>query len=71
MSRVPDPLIIGRVIGEVVDNFFPSVKITVTYNSNKQVANGHELMPALITARPRVEIGGDDMRTSYTLVSII
>ncbi|KAK5811918.1 hypothetical protein PVK06_027304 [Gossypium arboreum] len=68
MSRVPDPLIIGRVIGEVVDNFFPSVKITVTYNSNKQVANGHELMPALITARPRVEIGGDDMRPSYTLI---
>ncbi|MBA0826296.1 hypothetical protein Goarm_011161 [Gossypium armourianum] len=68
MSRVPDPLIIGRVIGEVVDNFFPSVKITVTYNSNKQVANGHELMPALITGRPRVEIGGDDMRPSYTLI---
>ncbi|KAK8283874.1 hypothetical protein V6Z12_D08G122800 [Gossypium hirsutum] len=68
MSRVPDPLIIGRVIGEVVDNFFPSVKKTVTYNSNKQVANGHELMPALITGRPRVEIGGDDMRPSYTLI---
>ncbi|KAK8558084.1 hypothetical protein V6N13_073763 [Hibiscus sabdariffa] len=70
MSRVPDPLIIGRVIGEVVDIFFPTVKMTVTYPSNKQVANGHELMPAVVTARPRVEIGGDDMRSSYTLIMI-
>ncbi|KAK8583498.1 hypothetical protein V6N13_108857 [Hibiscus sabdariffa] len=70
MSRVPDPLIIGRVIGEVVDIFFPTVKMTVTYTSNKQVANGHELMPAVVTARPRVEIGGDDMRSSYTLIMI-
>ncbi|XP_022734767.1 CEN-like protein 1 [Durio zibethinus] len=68
MSRVPEPLTIGRVIGEVVDNFSPSVKMTVTYNSNKQVANGHELMPAVITAKPRVEIGGEDMRASYTLI---
>ncbi|GMI76492.1 brother of FT and TFL1 [Hibiscus trionum] len=70
MSRVPDPLVIGRVIGEVVDIFFPTVKMTATYNSNKQVANGHELMPAVITARPRVEIGGDDMRSSYTLIMV-
>ncbi|KAK8511933.1 hypothetical protein V6N12_074622 [Hibiscus sabdariffa] len=44
--------------------------MTVTYPSNKQVANGHELMPAVVTARPRVEIGGDDMRSSYTLIMI-
>ncbi|XWS61131.1 hypothetical protein CRYUN_Cryun07bG0099100 [Craigia yunnanensis] len=68
MSRVPEALTIGRVIGEVVDNFSPSVKMTVTYNSNTQVANGHELMPAVITARPRVEIGGEDMRAAYTLI---
>ncbi|XP_021286657.1 CEN-like protein 1 [Herrania umbratica] len=68
MSRVPEPLTIGRVIGEVVDNFSPSVKMTVTYNSNKQVANGHELMPAVVAARPRVEIGGEDMRAAYTLI---
>ncbi|XVF50791.1 hypothetical protein PTKIN_Ptkin04bG0131600 [Pterospermum kingtungense] len=66
MSR--EPLSIGRVIGEVVDNFCPTVKMTVTYNSNKQVANGYELMPAVIAARPRVEIGGDDMRAAYTLI---
>ncbi|KAE8675569.1 Protein BROTHER of FT and TFL 1 [Hibiscus syriacus] len=70
MSRVPDPLIIGRVIREVVDIFSPTVKMTVTYNSNKQVANVHELMPAVIAARPWVEISGDDMRTCYTLIMI-
>lgn len=69
MSRQIEPLAVGRVIGEVVDNFIPSVKMNVTYNSNKQVSNGHELMPTLITASPRVEIGGQDMRTAYTLVS--
>nr|GMC96331.1 CEN-like protein 1 [Ipomoea batatas] len=68
MSRVLEPLTVGRVIGEVVDNFTPSVRMTVTYNSNRQVFNGHELMPALIAAKPRVEIGGDDLRAAYTLI---
>nr|GMC93010.1 CEN-like protein 1 [Ipomoea batatas] len=68
MSRVLEPLTVGRVIGEVVDNFIPSVRMTVTYNSNRQVFNGHELMPALIAAKPRVEIGGDDLRAAYTLI---
>ena len=69
MSRVVDPLVVGRVVGDVVDEFAPSVRMTVTYNSNKQVANGHELMPSVITSRPRADVGGDDMRSSYTLVS--
>ena len=64
-----DPLAVGRVIGEVIDIFSPSVTMNVIYNVNKQVANGHELMPATVMAKPRVEIGGDDMRVAYTLVS--
>ncbi|KAH6783911.1 centroradiali [Perilla frutescens var. hirtella] len=68
MSRLLDPLSVGRVVGEVVDYFIPCVKLSVTYNTNKQVCNGHELMPALITSKPRVEIGGEDMRAAYTLV---
>lgn len=68
MSRLMDPLVVGRVIGEVVDIFNPSVSMNVTY-STKQVANGHELMPSTIIAKPRVEIGGDDLRTAYTLVN--
>ncbi|CAI0546933.1 unnamed protein product [Linum tenue] len=57
-----EPLIVGRVVGEVVEMFNPSVRMSVTYNSNKQVSNGHELMPAVVASRPRVDIGGDDLR---------
>ncbi|KAF8380301.1 hypothetical protein HHK36_027783 [Tetracentron sinense] len=68
MSRLMEPLAVGRVIGEVVDSFTPSVKMSVTYNSYTQVCNGHELLPSVITSRPRVQIGGDDMRDAYTLI---
>lgn len=68
MSRLMEPLTVGRVIGEVVDIFNPSVRMNVAY-STKQVANGHELIPSIVMNKPRVEIGGDDMRTAYTLVS--
>ncbi|CAN1264880.1 CEN-like protein 1 [Linum perenne] len=62
-----DPLVVGRVVGEVVDVFNPSVRMNVTYNTNKLVSNGHELMPALISSKPRVDISGDDLRSAYTL----
>ncbi|KAJ6869864.1 CEN-like protein 1 [Populus alba x Populus x berolinensis] len=45
--------------------------MTVTYNSNKQVANGYEFMPSVIAYKPRVEIGGEDMRIAYTLVRMV
>ncbi|KAK9103386.1 hypothetical protein Sjap_020640 [Stephania japonica] len=67
-SRLIEPLSVGRVVGDVVDDFVPSVKLKATYNSNKQVCNGHELMPPVLAAKPRVEVGGDDMRTFYTLI---
>ncbi|KAM1020741.1 hypothetical protein ACFX2I_041940 [Malus domestica] len=68
MSRMMEPLTLGRVIGEVVDIFTPTVNLNVVYNPNRQVANGHELMPSVIAAKPRAEIGGEDMRTAYTLI---
>ncbi|XP_058205275.1 CEN-like protein 1 [Rhododendron vialii] len=68
MSRLVEPLALGRVVGEVVDNFTPVVTMDVMYNSKNHVLNGHEIMPSLTTARPRVEIGGEDMRAAYTLI---
>ncbi|XP_028782369.1 protein CENTRORADIALIS-like [Neltuma alba] len=69
MARMPtEPLVVGRVIGDVIDSFNPSVRMTVTYSNNKQVFNGHELFPSAVTARPRVEIAGADMRSFFTLV---
>ncbi|KAJ8448694.1 hypothetical protein Cgig2_010581 [Carnegiea gigantea] len=70
MARGVEPLIMGRVIGEVVDIFTPCVQLTVTYNSSKQVSNGHELIPPIVASKPRVEVGGEDMRSAYTLVMV-
>ncbi|XP_052208959.1 protein CENTRORADIALIS [Diospyros lotus] len=63
-----DPLVTGRVIGDVIDNFSETVKMSVTYNSNKQVFNGHELFPSSVTLKPRVEVHGGDMRSFFTLI---
>nr|AFP33421.1 terminal flower 1 [Arachis hypogaea] len=62
-----NPLTIGRVIGDVVDDFTETVKMTVTYN-NKHVYNGFEFFPSSISAKPRVHIHGGDLRSSFTLI---
>lgn len=66
MSR--DPLVVGRVVGDVVDTFIRSASMNVIYN-NKKVTNGSELKPSMVAREPRVEIEGCDNRTYYTLVS--
>ncbi|XP_052186258.1 CEN-like protein 1 [Diospyros lotus] len=66
--RANDPLVLGRVVGDVVDAFIPSVIMAVTYNPNNQVTNGREFLPSVIASRPRAEIGGDDMRAAYTII---
>lgn len=71
MARILEPLIVGRVIGEVLDPFNPSVKMVVTYNSNKLVCNGHEFYPSAVGCKPRVEVQGGDMRSFFTLVGFI
>ncbi|BAT85855.1 protein TERMINAL FLOWER 1-like [Vigna umbellata] len=68
MARMPlEPLIVGRVIGEVLDSFTTTTKMTVSYNK-KQVYNGHEFFPSSINIKPKVEIEGDDMRSFFTLI---
>ena len=68
-SRDRDPLILGRVVGDVLDNFTRTIPMRITY-LNKDVNNGRELKPSEVLNQPRVEIGGDDLRTFYTLVII-
>ncbi|CAL9121293.1 unnamed protein product, partial [Musa acuminata var. zebrina] len=67
MSR--DPLVIGNVVGDILDPFVRSANLKVTYN-NKELINGSELKPSTIADEPRVEIRGRDMRTLYTLVMV-
>ncbi|KAK3229091.1 hypothetical protein Dsin_000972 [Dipteronia sinensis] len=69
MPRDRDPLVVGRIIGDVVDHFTKSISLSVNYN-NREVNNGCELKPSQIVNLPRVDIGGDDLRTFYTLVMV-
>ncbi|KAL7618918.1 CEN-like protein 2 [Lactuca sativa] len=65
----PDhPLVIGRVVGDVVDNFTPSVNMLVMYNLSNQVYNGHELLPSSLTSKPKVDVNGGDLRSFFTLI---
>ncbi|KAF5737458.1 CTRSTFL-like protein [Tripterygium wilfordii] len=67
MARSLEALMIGRVIGDVLEPFNPSIKMGVTYN-NKQVSNGHEFFPSAVATKPRVLIQEGDMRSFFTLV---
>lgn len=64
-----DPLVVGRVVGEVLDPFNRSVNLRVRF-TNRDVFNGCEFRPSEVVNQPRVEVGGDDLRTFYTLVSL-
>ena len=70
MPRDRDPLVVGRVIGDVIDSFSRSISIRVVYNS-REVKNGCELKPCQAINKPRVEIGGTDLRTFFTLVEAL
>ncbi|CAN0846981.1 Protein SELF-PRUNING [Linum grandiflorum] len=67
-ARALEPLIVGRVIGDVIDQFIPSTNMTVVYANNKVVSNGHEFFPSAVSSRPRVDIHDGDLRTFFTLV---
>ncbi|KAL9351945.1 hypothetical protein Peur_054625 [Populus x canadensis] len=69
MPRDREPLSVGRVIGDVLDPFTRSISLRVNYNS-REVNNGCELKPSHVVNQPRVDIGGEDLRTFYTLVMV-
>nr|UHH90002.1 FT13 [Saccharum hybrid cultivar] len=64
-----DSLVLGRVVGDVVDPFSPTVALRISYNGRRLI-NGSDHRPSAVVARPRVEIGGTDFRQSYTLVMV-
>ncbi|XP_061973682.1 protein VERNALIZATION 3-like [Populus nigra] len=68
MPRDREPLSVGRVIGDVLDPSTRSISLRVNYNS-REVNNGCELKPSHVVNQHRVDIGGEDLRTFYTLVS--
>ncbi|KAL9337547.1 hypothetical protein Peur_069316 [Populus x canadensis] len=66
MAASVDPLVVGRVIGDVVDMFVPAVKMSVYYGS-KHVSNGCDIKPSLSVDPPKVTISGHSDEL-YTLV---
>ncbi|KAL4555647.1 hypothetical protein LXL04_038272 [Taraxacum kok-saghyz] len=64
-----DPLVVGRVIGDVLDSFTKSINLSISYN-NREVNNGCELKPSQVVNQPRVDIGGDDLRDFHTLIMV-
>nr|UUW44839.1 flowering locus T/terminal flower 1_2 [Equisetum bogotense] len=71
MRRSLEPLIVGRVIGDVVDMFQPSIDFKVEYPV-RQVNNGCEIKPPALLERPRVQVGGTTSSpyNLYTMVMI-
>jgi protein FLOWERING LOCUS T len=64
-----DSLVTGRVIGEVLDPYRTTVEMTVLYDG-RPIINGMEFRAPAISNRPTVEIEGDDISVTYTLVSL-
>ncbi|KAL5070900.1 hypothetical protein RYX36_021787 [Vicia faba] len=68
-SSSRNPLIVGRVIGDVLDPFESSIPLQITYG-NRNVTNGCELKPSQVANQPQVSIGGNDPMIYYTLVLV-
>ncbi|KAI3459109.1 hypothetical protein Pfo_015772 [Paulownia fortunei] len=69
MPRDRNPLVVGGVIGDVLDPFTRSIGLRVIYN-NREVNNGSDFRPSQVNNQPRVEVGGEDFRIFYTLVMV-
>ena len=71
MTGSTDPLVVGRVIGDVTDMSMPSMDMVVYYGS-KQVTNGCKIKPSATVDRPNVQIVGRHFDDSlYTPVPIL
>jgi phosphatidylethanolamine-binding protein (PEBP) family uncharacterized protein len=68
MARSIDPLVVGKVIGDVIDTFVPSVDMAIHYSS-RQVTNGCQMKPSATAQAPEIQLsdssGGNNF---YTLV---
>nr|BAX00859.1 MOTHER OF FT AND TFL1-like protein [Ficus carica] len=70
MARSLEPLVVGKVIGDVVDMFSPAVEFTVRYGA-KQVSNGCEIKPSATADHPKAQIlGPPNPSNLYTLVMV-
>lgn len=57
-----------QIIGDVVDDFTPTVLVTAKYPSGVNVSLGNTLQPSHTQETPRVQIQGVNDSDVYTLV---
>ncbi|XP_078174296.1 protein VERNALIZATION 3-like isoform X3 [Carex rostrata] len=69
MQRERDSLVVGRVVGDVLDPFERKVQLRVTYSS-RNVTNGYEFKPSAVVEQPIVEVGSSDPSSFFTLVMV-
>ncbi|KAJ9168945.1 hypothetical protein P3X46_020419 [Hevea brasiliensis] len=70
MARSLEPLVVGKVIGDVLDMYNPVAEFTVRYGS-KQIANGWEIKPSVAAEMPHVQIMGSRFSSDlYTMVMV-
>ncbi|KAL8460937.1 hypothetical protein ACS0TY_032439 [Phlomoides rotata] len=69
MARDGNPLVVSRVIGDVLDPFAATTELRL-FADARIIGNGYRLRPSQVAARPRVEIGGHDFRAAYTLIMV-
>lgn len=68
MAGYVDSLVVGRVIGDVVDLFVPEVSMSVSYGP-KHINTGCHVKPSAAASPPTVNIAGRPSEL-YTLVSV-
>ncbi|RCV15858.1 hypothetical protein SETIT_3G091600v2 [Setaria italica] len=71
MSMSRDPLVVGNVVGDIVDYFPASALLRVSYGG-REMTCGSELRPSQVATEPAVSItgGGHDGRALFTLVMV-
>ncbi|XP_064991214.1 protein VERNALIZATION 3-like [Musa acuminata AAA Group] len=69
MSRGRDPLVLGQIVGDVLDPFTRSATMRIMYN-NREISNGSRLRQSAVADKPQVQIEGNDPRKLYTLVMV-
>ncbi|OMO76632.1 Phosphatidylethanolamine-binding protein PEBP [Corchorus capsularis] len=73
MARSVEPLVVGRVIGDVLDMFTPAAATVFTaHYGSKQVTNGCDIKPSAASDKPHAQILGppDNSTGLYTLVMV-
>uniref|UniRef100_A0A7C9FD73 Phosphatidylethanolamine-binding protein n=1 Tax=Opuntia streptacantha TaxID=393608 RepID=A0A7C9FD73_OPUST len=71
MSQATDPLVAGKVIGDVLDSFTATPELTVQYDS-QIITSGVELKPVETKNKPYVKIttSNSNPNNLYTLVMV-